>query len=401
MGKYDLVVVGGGIAGTCAAIRASEQDLKVALIQNRPVLGGNNSSEIRVPMAGKTRQAPFPKLGEVVEELNKGNDQHKAALIGVDKNIDLFLEHHMNAIQMEGTRIKYVFAQHVRTGEKKRFEATLFADCTGDGNLGYLAGADYRMGRESRSETGESKAPEKADKVFLGATLHWKSKRGSKPTSFPTCEWAVQFDEKTCMNAFGSSWKWEAGYRYDMIKDAECIRDYLFRVIYSNWAYQKNHVDKFKNAELTWMAYVLGKRESRRLLGDVIVKQQDILEDRKFPDGCVSSSWGIDLHGPDPKNSKYFPGEEFIAKADHSGKGKQPFVIPYRSFYSRNIDNLFMAGRCISVTHVAHGHIRVMKTTGTMGEVVGLAASVCKNQNCTPREVYSEHWEKLVKLFKE
>jgi hypothetical protein len=399
MGKYDLVVVGGGIAGMCASIRAAEEGLKVALIQNRPVLGGNNSSEIRVPLAGKTALPPYPKLGSVVEELDKANDVQKLVRMDLEKNIDLFLEHHMNAVQNEGERIKYVFAQHIRTGERKRFEADFFADCTGDATLGYLAGADFRIGRESRSETGETKAPEEADHVFLGATLHWSSKKVSNATTFPKCEWALQFNEKTFMNAFGSSWNWEAGYRYDMIKDAEYIRDYLFRVIYGNWAYQKNHVERFKNAELSWLAYVLGKRESRRLMGDVIVKEQDILQDRKFPDGCVASSWGIDLHGPDPKNSKYFPGEEFIAKADHSGKGKQPFVTPYRSFYSRNIPNLFMAGRNISVTHVALGHVRVMKTTGTMGEVVGLAASICKKQNCTPREVYSKHWEKLVKLF--
>ena len=381
------------------SIRAAEEGLKVALIQNRPVLGGNNSSEIRVPLAGKTALPPYPKLGSVVEELDKANDVQKLVRIDLEKNIDLFLEHHMNAVQKEGERIKYVFAQHIRTGERKRFEADFFADCTGDATLGYLAGADFRIGRESRSETGETKAPEEADNVFLGATLHWSSKKVSNVTTFPKCEWALQFNEKTFMNAFGSSWNWEAGYRYDMIKDAEYIRDYLFRVIYGNWAYQKNHVERFNNAELSWLAYVLGKRESRRLMGDVIVKEQDILQDRKFPDGCVASSWGIDLHGPDPKNTKYFPGEEFIAKADHSGKGKQPFVIPYRSFYSRNIDNLFMAGRNISVTHVALGHVRVMKTTGTMGEVVGLAASICKKQNCTPREVYSKHWEKLVKLF--
>ena len=151
MGKYDLVVVGGGIAGMCASIRAAEEGLKVALIQNRPVLGGNNSSEIRVPLAGKTALPPYPKLGSVVEELNKANDVQKLVRIDVEENIDLFLEHHMNAVQKEGERIKYVYAQHVRTGERKRFETDFFADCTGDATLGYLVGADYRMGRESRS----------------------------------------------------------------------------------------------------------------------------------------------------------------------------------------------------------------------------------------------------------
>ncbi len=398
-GSYDLVVVGGGIAGISAAVQAARQGLSVALIQNRPVLGGNNSSEIRVPIVGKTRHGPFPELGKVVEELDKGGDLHKALVVEAEKNIRLFLEHHMNAVEAKDGKVISVTAEHVRTGERRKFSGTFFADCTGDGTLGFLAGADYRKGREGRDETGESKAPEKADKVFLGATLHWNSANGKTASSFPDCPWALEFNAQNCMNASSSAWDWESGYRYDMIDDAEYIRDYLFRVIYGNWSYQKKNLDKFQNSNLTWMAYVLGKRESRRLMGDVVVNQADVLENRAFPDGCVFSAWGIDLHGPHPENTKYFPGEEFIAKADHAGKRKQPFVIPYRSFYSRNIGNLFMAGRCISDTHVALGQIRVQKTTGTMGEVVGLAAAVCKDKGCLPKDVFPGYWKDLARLF--
>lgn len=401
-GRYDFVVVGGGVAGTCAALRAARNGLKVALLQNRPVLGGNNSSEIRVFMQGKTMQPPFPRLGTVVDELDTGDkwdDGHKRTIVGAETNIHLFLEHHVNQVEKRGNRIAALIAQHVRTGQRKRFTAPLFADCTGDGNLGFLADADWRMGRESCKETGESRAPEEPDARVLGATLHWRAKATGQAPSFPDCPWAVPFTKETCMFALSGAWDWEAGYDVNMIDEAEAIRDYLFRVIYGNWAYQKRHHANYRAYEIDWMAHVLGKRESRRLLGDVIITEQDILSNRKFPDACVPTFWGIDLHGPHPRNTKHFPGEEFIALANHANKRNQPFVIPYRSLYSRNVDNLFMAGRCISVTHVAVGQVRVMRNTGTMGEAVGLAAAVCDNKSCTPRSLYPKHWNELTARF--
>jgi len=401
-GRYDFVVVGGGVAGICAAVRAARSGLTVALIHDRPVLGGNNSSEVRVGMLGTTMRPPFPKLGEVVKELDTGSrwdDAHKREIVEAEKHIRLFLEQRVTEVERHGNRITAVVAQHVRTGQRKRFSAPVFADCTGDGNLGFLAGADWRMGRESRAETGESKAPQESDAMVLGATLHWRAEATGQATTFPDCPWAVQFTEETCRFTLSSAWNWEAGYRQNMIDDAEAIRDYLFRVIYGNWAYQKRNHDKYRAYEIESMNYVLGKRESRRLLGDVVVTEQDILSNREFPDACVPTFWGIDLHGPHPTNSKQFPGEEFIAWADHKNREKQPFVVPYRSLYSRNVENLFMAGRCISVTHVALGQVRVMRNTGTMGEAVGLAAAVCKQKSCTPRSLYPQYWTVLTAFF--
>jgi len=401
-GDHDFVVAGGGVAGTCAAIRAARCGLKVALIQDRPVLGGNNSLEVRIGMLGKTMQPPFPRLGTIVKELDTGgrwDDLHKRKIVEAEKNIGLFLEHRVMAVEKSGNRIRAVLAQHVRTGQRKRFAAPLFADCTGDGNLGFLAGADWRMGRESRQETAESKAPEQADARVLGATLHWRAKATGKMPTFPDCPWAVQFTPETCLFALAGSWDWETGYDRNMIDEAEAIRDYLFRVIYGNWAYQKKHHANYRAYEIEWLGHVLGKRESRRLLGDVIVTQQDVLSNRKFPDACVPTFWGIDLHGPHPRNTKHFPGGEFLALADHENRGAQPFVVPYRSLYSRNVENLFVAGRCISVTHVALGQVRVQRNTGTMGEAVGLAAAVCKKRSCTPRAIYPQHWEDLTALF--
>jgi hypothetical protein len=179
-----------------------------------------------------------------------------------------------------------------------------------------------------------------------------------------------------------------------MIEDAEKIRDHGLRAVFGNWSYQKNHAPdkkKYANLELAWVAYVGGKRESRRLLGDVILKQQDVDEARPYPDACVTTTWSIDLHYP--IQSDKFPGQEFRSKAKfHPVK---PYPIPYRCLYSRNVPNLFMAGRCISVTHVALGTVRVMRTCGMMGEVVGMAAAVCKKNGAEPRQVYTEHLDQL------
>ncbi len=170
------------------------------------------------------------------------------------------------------------------------------------------------------------------------------------------------------------------------------------RAVYGNWSYLKNHQhEKYDQWELDWVAYIAGKRESRRLMGDVVLQQQDLQERTEFPDACVTTTWGIDLHYADSLNARYYPGDEFYSWYRHPAI--EPYEIPYRCLYSRNIENLFMAGRCISVTHVALGTIRVMRTGGMMGEVVGMAASICKEHEVNPRDVYEKHLDELLKLF--
>jgi len=411
-GNFDLVVVGGGIAGTCTAVSAGRLGLQVALIQNRPVLGGNNSSDVRVHLGGEINLPPYPALGNIVKELDSGkrgnaqpaanyDDQKKLRVVEAEKNIHLFLNMHAFKVEMRGDEIAAVIAKHIRNGKELQFAAPLFADCTGDGSIGYLAGAEYRMGCEGRNQTGESLAPQKPDKMTLGASVQWYSVETNKPTRFPDCPWAVQFSEQSCQHTTRGDWDWEMGLHRDQITEFEYIRDHAFRAIYGNWAFQKNNSrDKAKcaNRKLEWVAYIGGKRESRRLLGDVILQQQDIEQQRQFPDAFVTTTWSIDLHYPDPKNSRYFPNAEFrsIAKFTHI----DPYPIPYRCLYSRNIENLMMAGRCISVTHVALGTVRVMRTGGMMGEVVGMAASVCKKHNTSPRGVYQNHLAELRQLAK-
>ncbi len=408
--QFDLVVIGGGMAGSCAAISAARLGQKVALIQNRPVLGGNNSSEVRVHLGGNVNQPPYPRLGDVVAELDPGkqgnakpaenyNDGRKLAVVRGEKNITLYLSTHAWAVEQDGDRITAVLARDLRSGREWRFRAPLFADCTGDGTIGYLAGADFRVGREGRDETNESRAPEQADQLVMGASVQWYSVDAGEPTAFPDLPWALPFTEETCQKTMSGEWDWEAGLDRDQILDVERVKDRLYRAIYGNWAFQKNHSRdkaKYANRRLGWVAAISGKRESRRLLGDHILCEQDIAENRAFPDAFVTATWSVDLHFPHPKNEEQFPGHSF--RSIYIPTHTAPYTFPYRCLYSRNIENLFMAGRDISVTHVALGKVRVMRTCGMMGEVVGMAASVANREKTNPRGVYENHLEKLKAL---
>lgn len=406
-GAFDLVVVGGGMAGSTTAVAAARLGLKVALIQDRPILGGNTSSDIRVALGGAINLPPYPSIGVVVAEMDPGktgnaqpaanyDDERKLAVVKAEKNVKLFLNTRAYSVEKEGNRIKAVLARDVMTSREIRFPAPLFADCTGDGNIGFMAGADYRYGRESQSETGESMAPTGADKLVMGTSVMWYSENAGRPEMFPEVPWALQFNEQSMQDATRGDWDWETGQNRHQIDDFEMIRDSAYRAIYGNWSYQKNHSakkDKYQNLRLSWVAYIGGKRESRRLMGDVVLQQQDIIDNRAFPDASVTATWSIDLHVPTEKISAQFPGEEFRSVASF-GK-KTPYAIPYRSFYSRNIENLFMAGRNISVTHVALGTVRVMRTTGMMGEVVGMAAAIASKHRTTPRGVYEHYLPEL------
>ena len=419
-GKYDLIVVGAGTAGLCAAIAASRQGLSVALINNRPIPGGNNSKEIGVVVSGKLQQEPYPKLGSIVAEIGDiyKNDEPIYKILNREKNLSYFPSIHVFLVDTLASAITSVVARHIETNEELRFQSSYFADCTGDANVGYLAGAEYRIGREKRAETREALAPDHCDNMAGGSTLNWRSMEVENEESFPECNWALQFTNASCEKVFYGNGFWEAGFSWDQINEAEYLRDHLFRAIYGNWAFLKNKSeakDEYKKRSLERVGYILGKRETRRLMGDIFFKQMDIDESLyvRYNDAIVTGTYPIDQHFPDPKNTHYFPGQEFKSLMKHNfndlgiakkyltpDKVNPPYRIPYRCLYSVNIENLFMAGRNISVTHVALSSTRVQGTTGMMGELVGYAAYLCKKYNCSPRDVYKYHLDELKDMLK-
>jgi len=436
-GEFDLVVVGGGIAGSCAALSAARNGLTVALVQDRPVLGGNGSSEVRVWPEGHTRQKPYVHIGDIVEELvpakhpGTGNaksadiyaDGRKTSVVHAEPRITLLTEQHVFAVEVQNQTITAVIAQHTRTGRRVRLAGKFFADCTGDGTVGFKAGADYEMRKEKHQgmsnlwnvmeETGPKRVLQCDCKDRTALAL--AAELGTEPAPFPRCPWAIdlsdkpfpgrenfkgQWGSKNALDNLGG-WFWESGFDEDPIADVERIRDLNLRAMYGAWDALKN-VDKlYPNYRIGWAAFIAGKRESRRLLGEVILTADDFHQNRHFPDGSFPCSWHIDLHAPDAEYQKGLVGEEFISRATE-GKGyeyKGPYWAPYRCLYSRNITNLFMAGRDISVTHEALGPVRVMRTCGMMGEIVGKAASLCVNLNTTPHGVYAEHLPQLKQLM--
>ena len=411
--EADLVVCGGGTAGISAAAAAARLGLKVILINDRPVLGGNNSSEIRVHVSGRSGLGPYPRLGDLQREFNPrrgGNakpadyyeDQRKLDFVQSEPNIRLFLNYHVQKAQTRDGRIVSVTACHIETGQQLSFKAPLFCDCTGDGTVGYLAGADWKMGREAADEFHEDRAPLQADSLTLGASVMWYSEEEAKPSAFPRFSYGLRFTPDNAERVTYGEWTWETGMNMDKTRQMERVRDYGLLVVYSNWSCLKNDAPDslgYKRRRLAWVAYVAGKRESRRLMGDYILSQNDITRYLLHEDGTAAASWPIDLHYPDPRNTEHFPGGEF--KAINRNTHIYPYPIPYRCLYSRNVENLFMAGRCISVTHVAHGSIRVMRTTGMMGEVVGMAASLCKKHQILPRAIYRYHLPELRQLMEQ
>ena len=409
MGEFDLVVVGGGYGGMGSAISAARMGLKVALIQERAVLGGNGSSEVRVWAMGLIRRGRYPHIGEMVEEFadkaknspgtfEEFGDAQKEALVRAEKNISLFLNEHVHAAETRDNRIISVTALNTTDSRQKKFRGKYFSDCTGHGALAHLAGAKYEIEL----------------KDLLGMSNMWVWSNDTAPRKFPETPWALDLKMedfpypkmgKADMTTKGKGeWFWESGFNKHPINDLELIRDWNLRAVFGAFNAMKNRdgAPEHPNAKLDWVAYVGGTRESRRIVGDVMLTHEDIITKKDFPDGCVPSTWSIDLHFAKKEYADKFPDNPFISIAEHDRRIDRDFgyPVPYRCLYSVNVTNMFMAGRNISVTDQALGTVRVMKTIGMMGEVVGKAAAIALKHNATPRDVYHLYWSELDALLK-
>lgn len=413
---YDLVVIGGGIAGICTAIAAMRSGVSVALIHDRAILGGCNSSEVRVCMGGIINLPPYPKLGNVVRSIAPivgypnvyskecfEDDRKRLAFEVREKRPalhKLFLNEIATDVECKDGVIKSVITTNALTGHKTRIYGKIFSDCSGDGILARKSGCEIMYGRESREEFGESLAPTEHQRLVMGQSIRWYTEECKEKADFPDVNFGLAFTDESCLDCTSGDWEQESGFTRDMVLDTEYIRDFGLRAIYANWSFQKHHFknkEKFKNLALKWVSPIGGKREGYRVKGGYILTQNDIEEKRIHADATACLTWSIDMHFPEPTNRTQF-GEAFRSFAYHRGIEK-PYPVPYRCLYSKDVSNLFLGGRLVSASHVAFSSIRVMRTLGELGEVVGIASSVCKKHGCTPSEVYEKHLDEFKELL--
>ena len=410
----DITIIGGGLAGVCAAISAARLGKSVALIGNRPVLGGNSSSEVRVWVVGATAHGiqRYARESGVIGELYvenqyrnpEGNpiiwDEVVHDAVRAEPNITVFLNTDVREIDVDEvdgerviTRVRgWTMGSEILT----TFDSPYVLDCTGDGFIGFLAGADHRIGREASTEYDEPWAPEEADRELLGSTILFYTKDVGHPVDFVAPDSAKDITQTVIPTSrilrsgdTGAHYWWiEWGGHLDTVDQNEAIRDELRAVIFGIWDYIKNS-GRFEaeNLDLEWVGSLPGKREYRRFLGDYVLTQNDILGQVDHHDDVAFGGWSIDLH---PVEGMY------AAEAGaHQRYSDGIYGIPFRSFYSRNVANLLFAGRDISATHVAFGSTRVMATCGAGGEAAGTGAALALDLGVRPRELAASHADVL------
>jgi hypothetical protein len=402
--QSDLVVVGGGMAGTCAAITAARNGIKVVLVQDRPVLGGNGSSEVRLWILGATSHMGnnnrWSREGGVVDEIlvenlfrnKEGNavifDTILLEKVKEEKNITLLLNTMVFDLEKKDeSHISTLSAFCSQNSTEYILSAPLFCDASGDGIVGFLSGASFRMGAEEKTEFNEGFSLTKENGELLGHTIYFYSKDAGKPVKYVAPSYALKdirqiprFRNINTGEHGCKFWWFEYGGRLDTVYQTEEIKWELWSIVFGVWNYIKNS-GKFPESEnltLEWVGTIPGKRESRRFEGTYMLKQQDIVGQTQFDDAVSYGGWAIDLHPADGVFSE-LPG-----CAQYHAKGI--YAIPYRCFISKDIKNLFLAGRLISASHVAFGSTRVMATSAHGGQVVGMAAALCLETGIRPED---------------
>ena len=412
-GDYDVIVAGGGPGGAPAAIAAARRGAKTLLIQDRPVLGGNGSQEIGITFEGASSHYAYGREGGIAEELRRLRDSipeyhgdWTAALTQLTRdqeNLTVLYNYSVCDVQMKDEKtIESVIAMDMHDFGKRRFCAKVFIDCTGDGWLGYYAGAKYRFGREGQYQHNESLAPEIADTQTMSGCIRADHlpfmMKTDVVSQFHAPDWVPhlpsdpeEFARTINLPGTRMAWWLEAPNTYDELYDGEQSRDALILVLLGYYDYLKNHWQEHEAAKYLQMKFssiMLGRRESRRFIGDYILTQDDCTEGARFPDGVSYTGWHIDIHHPEGIYSGKKGGLYCSVAAN------MPHV-PFRSLYSVNIDNLMFAGRNISTTHLAMGTTRVQNTIATLGQAVGTAASMCVKLDVTPRGIYKNHIKTL------
>jgi len=427
-GDYDVVVVGGGVSGCAAALAAARLGQKVALIHDRPVLGGNASKEIGLMPRG-TQGALLKELSERTAD----GDLKAFSLLEAEPNASTFLEHRVVSAVKLDNRIVSIDAIQARSGHELRFKGRTFIDTSGVALLGVLTGAETLYGREARSEYNEDYAPDDADDMHHGNTVFFRTGMADQPVSFPEVPWATEISKDYAnlsgqlsepgienqdgpivgdnpstpefqfsgMNeTFPATHFWEYGQWLDPYTNGELIRDYLMRALYGTFSnVKKLEPEKYANLEFEWMAFVAAQGEFRRYKGDHILTENDIREHTTFEDALVANDGSFCIHCAwGPGEGEYdFRLKDWI----FDGRDKKPYSIPYRCLYSANIDNLFMAGKHISVTHVAGSATKFMGNGAQHGVAVAAAASLCNKHDTTPRGLYEERLDELKELVEE
>lgn len=411
----DVCVIGGGIGGMLTAISAARHGARVALMHDRPVLGGNASSEIRMWIVGAgTRVRDLQETG-IMEELQLENmyrnptrnfsiwDSILYEMVRFEPNIDLILNCTCNEADTENGVVKRVRGFQLTTYIRHEVEAKIFVDCSGDSILAPLTGAEYTVGREAKSEYGEEFGLDVADKYTMGMSILLQCRETDHPVAYMPPAWAYDFPDDDAMNnkphnihAIHTNFYWiELGGMQNSIDDTEEIRDELLKIAFGVWDHIKNHGDHgAENFELEWVGFLPGKRESRRYIGDYVLTQHDVEACPRFEDTVAYGGWQIDNHLPggfhmDAKNGGHLQKRRL----------SEPYSIPLRCLYSRNVGNLMFAGRNISASHIAFSSARVMGTVGVMGQAVGVAAATAIKYGLTPREVARTRISELQKLL--
>ncbi|NWG13255.1 MAG: FAD-dependent oxidoreductase [Acidobacteria bacterium] len=399
----DVLVAGGGLAGVCAALAAARNGARVILVQDRSRLGGNSSSEVKMHVVGANAHKARPgwREGGILEELRlqdaARNPQRCWELwdlllydkvIG-EKNIRLLLDSTLYRAAMSGNRIRSVLVRCDRSEHLYRIAATIFIDCTGDSRLGLEAGAEMRHGREARSEFGEDLAPEQPDRETMGSSILFTSREHDRPMPFVAPPWARKVTREQLRFRPTNSWEYgywwiEWGGQIDTVRSHERIRFELLAIALGVWDYIKNSGDHPDSANwaMDWIGMIPGKRESRRIVGDYILKQDDLLRG-DFEDAVAIGGWPMDDHPPGGFDRADLPPARQILTPE-------VYNIPLRCLYSRNIRNLMMAGRNISASHVAFSSTRVMGTCAVVGQAAGTASALCIRHGLLPRDLYEK-----------